>query len=78
MPSPGNSAKSFYTQETWTSPELQTVVLSKANNPGDYTFTQQLVDIQRSEPDPSLFQPPPGYTIVNEKGEFEITWSRLR
>jgi hypothetical protein len=36
--------------------------------------TQKLINISRSEPDASLFQPPPDYTIVDEKADFTIQW----
>jgi hypothetical protein len=37
-------------------------------------FTRKLTNIERSDPDPSLFLPPADYSVVEEKGEFTIKW----
>jgi len=54
----GNDRAIAITTEVWTSPDLKTTVLSKRSDPrmGDQTF--KLTNIQRSEPDPSLFTVP--------------------
>jgi len=59
----GNQAPIVSITERWYSPELQTEVMRKQVNPqfGETTF--QLTNIVRSEPDPSLFQVPPSYTM---------------
>jgi hypothetical protein len=59
----GNEKPIVITVERWYSPELQTVVMSKRSDPrtGDSVF--QLTNIQRQEPDASLFQVPADYTI---------------
>ncbi|HUO33771.1 MAG TPA: hypothetical protein VMU43_02155 [Candidatus Acidoferrum sp.] len=59
----GNEKPITITVEKWYSPELQAVVLLKHSDPmmGDSVY--QLTDIQRTEPDASLFQVPAGYTI---------------
>jgi len=54
----GNEKPIVITSETWTSPDLQTVVLSKRNDPRFGETVYKLTGITRSEPDPSLFQPP--------------------
>jgi hypothetical protein len=51
--------------EVWYSPDLQVVVMSKHSDPRFGETTYQLTGIQRDEPDPSLFQVPPGYTVKN-------------
>ena len=58
--------------EIWTSTELKAVILSKISDPGNSELTVRLQHLSRSEPDPSLFQVPPGYTIQDEPGEFRI------
>jgi hypothetical protein len=60
----GNEQPIKITVETWTSPDLQTVVLQKRNDPrfGETVF--QLTDIKQGEPDASLFQVPAGYKTV--------------
>ena len=59
----GNDAPISIVTEVWTSPELRTVVYSKRTDPrmGEQTF--QLTNITRSEPDPSLFIVPAGFTV---------------
>jgi hypothetical protein len=59
----GNQAPLVITIERWYSPELQTVVMRKEVNPQFGQTTFQLTNIVRAEPDPSLFQVPPNFTI---------------
>lgn len=57
----GNDRPMVYVNETWTSPELGVIVMSRNVDPilGETTYT--LTGIQRSEPDPSLFTVPSDY-----------------
>jgi hypothetical protein len=59
----GNEKAINIITERWYSPDLQTYVLTKTVDPlmGDTVF--QLTNIQRQEPDPSLFQVPSDYTV---------------
>jgi len=59
----GNANPIVITSERWYSPELQTVVMIKHSDPrmGETTF--QLTNVQRQEPDASLFQVPADYTV---------------
>jgi hypothetical protein len=61
----GNDAPITIVTEVWTSSELRTVVSSKRTDPrmGEQTF--ELTNISRSEPDPSLFTVPPGFTVTD-------------
>jgi len=59
----GNEAALVITIERWYSPELQTDVMRKEVNPQFGQTTFQLTNIVRAEPDASLFQVPPNYTI---------------
>ncbi len=59
----GNANAIAITNERWYSPELQTVVMSKRSDPFTGETTFQLTNIQRQEPDASLFQIPSDYTI---------------
>src|SRR5207302_709454 len=63
----GNERPIQITSETWYSPDLHTVVLSKRNDPrmGETTF--RLTEISRAEPDASLFQPPPGVKVETDR-----------
>lgn len=49
--------------EAWLSPELEYVVFERSRDL-DRVDTWEVFDIERSEPDPSLFLPPPGYNLV--------------
>jgi hypothetical protein len=58
------------TQETWFSLELRLAIL-KTSSGGQ---TTRLTKIDRSEPDAARFQPPEGYSVVEEKGgTFAVT-----
>jgi hypothetical protein len=59
----GNANPIVITNERWYSSELQTVVMIKRSDPRMGTTTFQLTNIQRQEPDPSLFQVPSDYTV---------------
>lgn len=64
----GNERPIEITSEVWTSPDLQTVVLSKRNDPRMGETVYKLTNIQRADPDPSLFQVPSGFTTRQEGG----------
>ena len=59
----GNDKDLVITRETWYSPDLKLVIESTQSDPrfGETTYT--LTNIQRSEPDPTLFQVPAGYKV---------------
>jgi hypothetical protein len=59
----GNERPIEVTHESWYSPELQMHVLTKMSDPRSGETTQRLINLSRSEPDPSLFQLPSEYTI---------------
>jgi hypothetical protein len=61
----GNVQPIVNVSEVWFSPDLQVVVMSKHSDPRFGDTVYQLSGIQRSEPDPSLFQVPAGYTVQN-------------
>ena len=70
----GNDRPITNVSETWISPDLKEVVLRKSDDPRSGELTHKLININRSEPDPSLFEPPPGYTVKDEKREFNLNW----
>jgi hypothetical protein len=72
--SQGNDRPITQVSESWRSPELKVMVLWTSNDPRNGENTQKLTNIDRSEPDPSLFVPPADYTVVEEKGDFTIKW----
>jgi len=51
------------TFERWHSPELNVDVLTKRNDPRIGETTYRLTNINRSDPLPSLFEPPAGFEI---------------
>jgi hypothetical protein len=63
----GNDRPIHVVSERWYSPELQTMVMTKHSDPrsGDEVFS--VTNIRRGEPDPSLFQVPADYKIVERK-----------
>ena len=50
--------------ETWTSAELKTTVRQLSSDPRTGTVTTELSNIDRSEPDPTLFKPPAGLKVA--------------
>ena len=59
----GNELPIEMIYETWFSPELQTVIMSKHSDPRTGESTYRLTNINRSEPAHSLFEVPSDYTI---------------
>src|SRR5579863_1317353 len=53
--------------ENWDSPEMTLMMISKCADPLHGDHTTRIVSIDRSEPDPSLFQVPPGFTIEDQE-----------
>jgi hypothetical protein len=62
----GNDQPIVVTHETWMSIELHIPVLEIDDDPRTGVRTMRLTDVERGEPDPSLFQPPEGYTIKDQ------------
>jgi hypothetical protein len=59
----GNTLPLEIIDETWYSPELQITVMSKHRDPRSGETTYRLTNLNRSEPDRSLFEIPAGYTL---------------
>jgi hypothetical protein len=59
----GNERPIKIVSEEWSSPELQILVMTEHTDPRTGRSTYQLSNINRNEPDPSLFQIPADYTI---------------
>jgi hypothetical protein len=66
----GNIQPIVITTESWYSPDLKVLVMSKSSDPRMGETTYKLTNIQRSEPAPSLFQPPDDYTVKDQPGNF--------
>ncbi len=72
----GNQNPIVITTEKWYSPDLQIVVLRKHDDPRTGEVITQFTNIQRSEPDASLFAVPVG--LHGEAGAAELRLSRGR
>jgi hypothetical protein len=59
----GNEQPIRIVTERWYSPDLQTVVLSKRTDPRMGETVSKLVNISRTEPPNSLFEPPADYKL---------------
>jgi TonB family protein len=64
----GNEQAIDIVNERWYSSELQTVVMTKQSDPRFGETVYRLANIDRSEPDKSLFQVPADYTIKTSDG----------
>jgi hypothetical protein len=62
--------------ESWAAPELHLHVLSICSDPRTGDTTTRSNNLSTSEPDPSLFRIPAGYSIVDETGPVKMTFSR--
>ncbi len=63
----GNTLPIEVVDETWYSPELQINVMTRHRDPRSGETTYRLTNINRSEPDRSLFELPSDYTIRENK-----------
>ncbi|MGH7745897.1 MAG: hypothetical protein ACREQ5_14120, partial [Candidatus Dormibacteria bacterium] len=59
------------TYESWISPQLRITLIDVDHDPRVSDSAEQLDNIATGEPDPSLFQPPPGYKIRDLDAERE-------
>jgi hypothetical protein len=64
----GNEQPIEIVSESWYSRDLQTVVLSRHDDPQIGQTTYRLTNISRTEPPASLFEVPSNYTLQNEPG----------
>jgi hypothetical protein len=68
---PNNDQPITTTDESWSSPELRITLLHVFHAPDGQDRMEQLDNIVLGEPDPALFEPPPGYTIRDMDAERE-------
>jgi hypothetical protein len=64
----GNDRPISTITETWMSPELKIQVMLKTSDPRSGERITRLENLSRTEPDSSLFQVPPDYTIADQGG----------
>jgi hypothetical protein len=74
----GNDRPFQAVNETWFSPDLKEMVLSKTVDPRSGESTTKLINISRSEPSADLFMPPADFQVVDETGPFQIHWTSQR
>lgn len=65
----GNERPIETVNETWHSPELKMMILSKRSDPRFGESTYRVTNIIRSEPDAALFQIPSEYTIIDSRAK---------
>ncbi|HKQ74898.1 MAG TPA: hypothetical protein VJ810_14485 [Blastocatellia bacterium] len=63
----GNTLPIEVVDETWYSPELQIMVMTRHRDPRSGETTYRLTNLSRSEPDRSLFEVPADYTVRDNK-----------
>jgi hypothetical protein len=71
----GNEQPINTVHETWYSPELQAIVMSKSSDPRSGETVYRLTNIVRDEPARSLFEVPSDYTVKDDQPEirrFEV------
>lgn len=61
----GNALPMKIVSEQWYSPELQVLVLTVHRDPRMGETTYRLTNIKRHQPDKSLFEVPPDYTVID-------------
>jgi hypothetical protein len=64
----GNEKPIEIVSEQWRSPELSVTLQTRHHDPRFGTTEYRLLNIDRREPDPALFQVPPGYKIEDGPG----------
>ena len=63
----GNDKPIVVTSERWYSPDLKATVMTKHDDPWAGELETQFINVNASEPDPSLFTVPSDYKIVDDK-----------
>jgi hypothetical protein len=70
----GNERAIEIVHESWYSPELQTIVMSRIFDPRSGEVLYRLTNINRAEPDSSLFELPGDYKVQQDSGDtFSLT-----
>jgi hypothetical protein len=62
----GNDRPMMIVNETWRSSELKITLYSVNSDPRTGTRTTEVTELDRSEPDPAVFQIPEGYTVKDQ------------
>lgn len=62
----GNEKPIVTVTDSWYSEELHEALLSETDDPQSGHHTMKLINIQRAEPDPALFQVPPDFSVKDQ------------
>jgi hypothetical protein len=54
-------------EDTWSSPDLKIRLASTSDDPRGQKIAMKVISLQRTEPDPALFQIPPDYKVVEQQ-----------
>jgi hypothetical protein len=63
----GNDLPLVTVQETWRSKQLNVQMVEMSDDPRRGKTTTEVIELTQGEPDASLFAPPPGYTVEEQK-----------
>jgi len=63
----GNDQPLVTVAEYWSSPQIGLTLRESSDSPRTGKRTRELVNLNLSEPDPSLFQPPEGYEVKTDE-----------
>ncbi|MBO0727269.1 MAG: energy transducer TonB [Blastocatellia bacterium] len=69
----GNDRPIETVNETWYSPELKIMILSKRRDPRFGESTYSVTNVTRSEPYAELFQPPSDFKIIDGQSKKQVT-----
>lgn len=69
----GNEQPLTIVSESWYSPDLHVIVMSKSDDPRMGQTSYRLTNIQRSEPSPSLFEVPADFTVRDQPTNMMFT-----
>ena len=73
----GNERPIEISHETWTSPDLQMIVMSRHTDPQVGETVYRLTNIQRVQPDPALFTIPSNYKMEDAESEMKTIIKRM-
>jgi TonB family protein len=73
IPAVGGQAARETVVETWTAADLQIVLREHTNDPLLGEIDTRVMELHAGEPPPALFQVPPDYQRVDERGDFTIS-----
>ena len=74
----GNEQALVIVTETWYSPDLKVLLMSKAEDPRMGVTTYKLTNLQRAEPPASLFEIPADYTVKDQPANMLIYKEALK